>query len=67
MSRDQIESQITRGATTESLAQSLTRAKISHESAKLAEIVGNKLKLDLLSMFEKDKPAPVAQARPNLA
>lgn len=67
MSREQIERQITRGATAESLAQSLTSAKTSHESAKLAEIVGNKLKLDLLSMFEKDKPAPVAQGRPNLA
>jgi len=67
MTRDQIERQITRGATAESLAQTLTKAKTSHESAKLAEIVGNKLKLDLMSMFKDKTPAPVAQGRPNLA
>ncbi len=55
MTRDDIEKLITRGSSAQAVAETLNKAKVGHESSKLAEIISSKLKVDFFGGPEKQK------------
>ena len=55
MTRDDIEKLITRGSSASAVAETLNKAKVGHESSKLAEIISSKLKVDFFGGPEKQK------------